>query len=286
MELDHRRNRNIITGLIALVSLFGADHHRRVVALRRVRRQLPAEGQFDAAGQGSQNEQRRQDPRASTSARSRGVELVDGRCPRHDGHQRQQQIPSRRPAIVRPKTLFGEKFVDIVPGAGEATGPLLDDECSTSATSIRGHCLGGFELEQVLGRRVSAARGRSTRPSWHRADSWPTRARPRADDQPADRQLREGSRRQRRTRRRHPQFLTDLALLSDELGHGPTTWSRGGRRPQRRPADAQRAGATSWTTVLDQTARLSSDVADVLDATTGLHAQELRRRAAEALNVL
>ncbi|MER3453466.1 MAG: hypothetical protein C4344_07540, partial [Acidimicrobiia bacterium] len=47
-------------------------------------------------------------------------------------------------ATIRPKTLFGEKFVDIDPGPRETTGPFLGDN-----GRIR-HTLGGFELERVL----------------------------------------------------------------------------------------------------------------------------------------
>jgi phospholipid/cholesterol/gamma-HCH transport system substrate-binding protein len=67
------------------------------------------------------------------------------------------KIPESATATVRAKTLFGEKFVDILPGSGEATGPFyskkgeLLDKCDKSAQPENSCTVGGFELEQVLG---------------------------------------------------------------------------------------------------------------------------------------
>src|SRR5207244_9525100 len=55
-----------------------------------------------------------------------------------------ERIPTDASATIRPKTLFGEKFVDVDPGKQEATGPYLK-----GGDRIR-HTLGGFELEEVL----------------------------------------------------------------------------------------------------------------------------------------
>jgi phospholipid/cholesterol/gamma-HCH transport system substrate-binding protein len=67
------------------------------------------------------------------------------------------QIPLTATATVRAKTLFGEKFVDIVPGAGESTGPFyskkgeLLDRCNKDEQPSKTCTTGGFELEEVLG---------------------------------------------------------------------------------------------------------------------------------------
>src|SRR4051812_31056345 len=67
------------------------------------------------------------------------------------------QIPTTATATVRPKTLFGEKFIDIDLGTGEAQGPYYShkgeflDRCDKSAQPNHSCALGGFELEQVLG---------------------------------------------------------------------------------------------------------------------------------------
>jgi phospholipid/cholesterol/gamma-HCH transport system substrate-binding protein len=58
----------------------------------------------------------------------------------HDG----DRIPVDAKATIRPKTLFGEKFVDIDPGRTEAEGPFLRDGDAIEDTQ------GGFELETVL----------------------------------------------------------------------------------------------------------------------------------------
>src|SRR5438270_8643635 len=58
----------------------------------------------------------------------------------HDG----EKVPVNASATIRPKTLFGEKFVDIEPGPNEASGPFLKNNGFIRETT------GGFELEQVL----------------------------------------------------------------------------------------------------------------------------------------
>jgi phospholipid/cholesterol/gamma-HCH transport system substrate-binding protein len=72
------------------------------------------------------------------------IRLVDGaaevKLRIHDG----EEVPTEATAVIRPKTLFGEKFVDIDPGPAEATGPYLDDGDRIEDTQ------GGFELEKVL----------------------------------------------------------------------------------------------------------------------------------------
>jgi phospholipid/cholesterol/gamma-HCH transport system substrate-binding protein len=92
--------------------------------------------------------------------RVRNVRLIDGRarvrmdikrsCGRWPWSActvpRQSRVPAAARATIRPKTLFGEKFIDIDPGETEIVGPWLTDEQSLS----RDATVGGFELEQVL----------------------------------------------------------------------------------------------------------------------------------------
>jgi phospholipid/cholesterol/gamma-HCH transport system substrate-binding protein len=101
------------------------------------------QGSFAAAGQGML-------PGSDVKIRGfnvgevKRIELVDNRAQLtlriNDG----VQVPTGSSAVVRPKTLFGEKFVDIDPGDTETTGPYLGDGGVLTQT------LGGFELEQVL----------------------------------------------------------------------------------------------------------------------------------------
>lgn len=59
--------------------------------------------------------------------------------------QGEEKIPEDARAVVRPKTLFGEKFVDIeTTPRSEEQGPFLDDGDEIADT------VGSFELEQIL----------------------------------------------------------------------------------------------------------------------------------------
>src|ERR1700757_2527686 len=72
------------------------------------------------------------------------VHLVDGEAQVNMFIHEGQKVPVNSSATIRPKTLFGEKFVDIDPGPREATGPFLKNNAFIK------HTTGGFELEQVL----------------------------------------------------------------------------------------------------------------------------------------
>ena len=76
--------------------------------------------------------------------RVRNIRLRDGRALVRLDIRKTQKVPQTAAATIRPKTLFGEKFVDVDPGTGDGTGPFLGDEGTITDT------LGGFELERVL----------------------------------------------------------------------------------------------------------------------------------------
>jgi len=76
--------------------------------------------------------------------RVRNIRLRDGRALVRLDIRNAQRLPTTSSATVRPKTLFGEKFVDIDPRGGDGTGPYLRDEATIVDT------VGGFELERVL----------------------------------------------------------------------------------------------------------------------------------------
>ncbi len=76
--------------------------------------------------------------------RVRNIRLRDGRALVRLDVKKNQRVPLSSAATIRPKTLFGEKFVDIDPGAGDGAGPYLQDEGTVVDT------VGGFELERVL----------------------------------------------------------------------------------------------------------------------------------------
>src|SRR6478672_9164578 len=100
-------------------------------------------GKFTAAGQGLQTGSDVKIHGINVGAVS-SVKLVQGEAQvnmaLHDG----EKVPTSASATIRPKTLFGEKFVDIEPGPNEAKGPFLKNNGFIKETT------GGFELERVL----------------------------------------------------------------------------------------------------------------------------------------
>lgn len=137
------RVQHILTGLIAVVVAIGATTVGIKGAFGAFEGGYELVGSFDAAGQGLL---------AGSDVKVRGVnigevasiDLVDGdallKLRIHDD----EEIPVDATATIRPKTLFGEKFVDIDPGEAEEEGPFLEDGDELQNT------LGGVELEQVL----------------------------------------------------------------------------------------------------------------------------------------
>lgn len=191
--------------------------------------------------------------------RVKSVKLVNGRARVRLEINQDEQVPVASKAVIRPKTLFGEKFVDIDPGPTEATGPYLKDEGEITDT------LGGFELERVLTdlypilKAVKpeqlatvigtlAAGGEGEGPAINRQlENFEKVARVQADHA-ADTQ----------------QFLSDLAKLADELGRRGDDIVAGARDLNvALPALNQRGD--ELTALLDQGARLAGDVADVLE---------------------
>ncbi|MEY2423952.1 MAG: phospholipid/cholesterol/gamma-HCH transport system substrate-binding protein [Acidimicrobiaceae bacterium] len=150
------RNRNVISGLIALVLLFAAIDIGVSASFGAFDDTYILKGSFDAAGQGLQK---------GSDVKIRGVnvgkvvkvDLVDGRALVTMDITASNRIPESAIATVRAKTLFGEKFVDIAPGSGEASGPFyskngeLLDKCDKNAQPEHTCTVGGFELEKVLG---------------------------------------------------------------------------------------------------------------------------------------
>ncbi|MEO7428587.1 MAG: MlaD family protein [Acidimicrobiales bacterium] len=137
------RRQHILTGAIALLLFFGAITVGVKGAFGAFGGGYELTGSFDAAGQGLL---------PGSDVKVRGVNIGEVRSIRlvhgealvtlriHDG----ERVPAAATAVIRPKTLFGEKFVDVDPGATEQRGPFLHggDEIV--------HTLGGYELEAVL----------------------------------------------------------------------------------------------------------------------------------------
>ncbi len=137
-----------LTGLIALMMFLAAvyigvlyTNGDRFQSLRSLY------ASFDAAGQGLQ---------AKSDVKIHGVtigavkfvKLVNNRALVKMEIDRSQQVPKDSVAAIKPKTLFGEKFVDIEPAntAVEVAGPFLGDGGYVAKTLPTR----GTELEDVL----------------------------------------------------------------------------------------------------------------------------------------
>ena len=165
MKLTTRR-RNIISGLCALVLMFGVTTVGVQWAFGTFDDGYRISADFAAAGQGLVQ---------GSDVKVRGldvghvdsIELRDGRAIVtmfiDEGHD----IPRDSSTFtIRPKTLFGEKFVDVILGPAEGDGPYFEDgdevprffeegepEPEGVLRDAEGRGLrsaGGFELERVL----------------------------------------------------------------------------------------------------------------------------------------
>ncbi|HEX9683685.1 MAG TPA: MlaD family protein [Acidimicrobiales bacterium] len=191
-----------------------------------------------------------------------GVRLEDGRALVRLRMQDGREVPVTTQAVVRPKTLFGEKFVDLVPGDAEGAGPFLDDGDEIVDT------IGGIELQRifddafplleaidpvelmtVLHTLAEGSRGTGeqvNRTIENFADVIDVSARHDAD-----------------TRR----FLDDFAALSTSLADAADDIVAGAR-DLNAVLPSLNARGSELSAVLDQAARLSADVADVLENNT------------------
>src|SRR5438874_576968 len=251
-----------MTGLIAL-TLFGSLTVFGVyLGSGKLSPKYHLHAKFTAAGQGLSN---------GSDVKIHGinvgqvttVHLVGGEAQvnmwLHDG----EKVPVNASATIRPKTLFGEKFVDIEPGPSEASGPFLKNNGFIKQTT------GGFELERVL------------------TDLYPILKAVRPEDVTTllDTLARSGEGLGPEVNRQivafqqisdvnvaHDadtrEFLDDLARLSDSLANSAPNLIAGSKDLNVALPDLN-SQAGNLTTVLDQLTRLSSDAADILEANRG-----------------
>lgn len=143
MNMTTERNGNMISGAVGLLIVISLMTIGIKASFGAFDGGYELRGTFAAAGQGLLS---------GSDVKIRGVNvgevsnirLVDNRALIRLRIDDGTQVPETAHAVIRPKTLFGEKFVDILPGEDELTGPYLDDGEEIVDT------LGGFELEQVL----------------------------------------------------------------------------------------------------------------------------------------
>lgn len=143
MRMTTERNRNMISGAVGLLIVISLVTIGIKASFGAFDGGYELRGTFAAAGQGLLS---------GSDVKIRGVNvgevssirLVDNRALIRMRIEDDAQVPVTSQAVIRPKTLFGEKFVDILPGDDELSGPYLDDGEEIVDT------LGGFELERVL----------------------------------------------------------------------------------------------------------------------------------------
>jgi phospholipid/cholesterol/gamma-HCH transport system substrate-binding protein len=258
VHLDDRRQ-HVLTGAIALILLVASITVGVKGAFGAFDGGYQLVGTFDAAGQGLL-------PGSDVKVKGvnigevRRIELVGGQAQVtlriHDG----QEVPEGASATIRPKTLFGEKFVDIDPDvADEGARPLRDGDVLTNTQ-------GGFELERVLADTFPllqaidpmelttvlgelAAGGDDLGPAINRTLVNADELNQVFADNAANTE----------------QFLSDLAKVSDELADQAQTILE--------VADAANVALPTLNdneddliALLQQTGRLSNDVADLLEA--------------------
>jgi phospholipid/cholesterol/gamma-HCH transport system substrate-binding protein len=249
----------IVAGLSASLFLAASTVFGVRVATGALAPRYQVEASFAAAGQGLQRDS---DVKVHgvDIGRVRGVSLVDGRALVRMDIEKGERIPAAATATIRPKTLFGEKFVDIDPGPDEQAGPFLDDEGRIEKT------VGGFELEKVLTRLYPILEAVEPEELAVVLDTLAEGGR--GQGEAVNRQIRNFAT-LADIQARHDadvrQFLDDLAALADELADRADDLVDAARDLNVALPPLNERG-DELAAVLDQAARLSTDVADVLAA--------------------
>ncbi|MFL6204763.1 MAG: MlaD family protein [Acidimicrobiales bacterium] len=253
------RRQHILTGAIAIVLALAAVTIGVKGAFGAFRGGYELVGTFDAAGQGllSGSDVK---VRGVNIGQVKSIELVDGSAEITLQIHDDEAVPEGATATIRPKTLFGEKFVDIDPDTAEPGAPALEDGDEIT------HTQGGFELERVLSDTYPLLKAIDPQELYTVIDQLAEGADGLGDE--VNRTLVNGSELSKvfaDNADNTAQLLHDLALLSEELSGQATTVLE--------IADAANVALPTLNdneddvvALLQQTSRLSSDVADLLEA--------------------
>jgi len=170
------------------------------------------------------------------------------------------EVPATTTAVIRPISIFGPKFVDLVPGRGEGQGPYLEDGDEIERTRA------SLELGDILG-EASRLLG-AVEP-----DDMTTMLHTFAEgvdglDEEMSSGITDGLRvldaTIRSTDDRH-RLLANLAVLAGHLADdGQTIVETGGNVHRSLPLLSEHED--DFAGLLDATSRLSSDLADILGA--------------------
>jgi phospholipid/cholesterol/gamma-HCH transport system substrate-binding protein len=263
-----KRIQNIISGLCAIVVLLGVSTIGVKFSFGAYDQGYELRASFDAAGQGLSH---------GSDVKIRGINighvdsihLVDGRAEVIMFIDAGHDIPRDADFAIRPKTLFGEKFVDIDPGPGEVGGEMFDPGGTLDERTVANdHAVGGIELERVLSNLYPilqaidpgelatildtlAAAGDDLGPTINRSIV------------NTDQVLAVTAARDAETR----QFLEALAQLTGELSvRAPDLIAGAEDLNAALPVLTQ--NRQSFTALLEQTERVSGQLADVLEGNT------------------
>lgn len=259
MSLTSERNRNIVSGAIGLLIVISLTTIGIKASFGAFDGGYELRGTFAAAGQGLLS---------GSDVKIRGVNvgevsnirLVDNRALIRLRIEDGTQIPATSQAVIRPKTLFGEKFIDILPGEDELSGPYLDDGDEILDT------LGGFELEQVLTDAYPVLEAVEPAELAVIIDELATGARGLGEN--VNRSIVNAATLAELgvdNDAEFRQFTTDLALLSEELDIiAPDLVA--GAQDLNVALPTLNARSAQLDEALTQAARLSADVADLLEA--------------------
>ena len=249
----------IITGLVAVLLALAAVFFGIKASSGALAPKYRVVADFSDAGQGLQ-EKSDVKIHGVNVGKVKSVRLVQGQAEVSMDIESDQKVPTASKATIRPKTLFGEKFVDIDPGAAETSGPFLADHGRIKDT------VGGFELERVLADAYPILKAIKPEDLLVVLD---TLAQAGQGEGPAINRQIGNFQKVADVSANHNadtvQFLTDLANLSDELDKRAADVI-GGAQSLNDALPVLNSRSDELSTALRQASRLSTDVADVLDA--------------------
>jgi virulence factor Mce-like protein len=259
------RRRNVLTGAISLLLVIGLGTIGIKSAFGAFDGGYQLVATFDSAGQGLIE---------GSDVKIRGinvgevdnVHLVDGRAQVRLKMKDSERVPRSAEAVVRPKTLFGEKFVDVVPGDLEGSN---DDADYYQAGDTIKKTTGGFELERVLSDAYPLLKAIDSSELFTVIDQLAKGGEGLGSS--INRQIVNsekltdiGARHDKDTQ----QFLSDLANLSDELA-GRAEDLVAGARDLNVALPVLNDRGDELEVVLEQASRLAGDLADLLEANRG-----------------
>ncbi len=174
------------------------------------------------------------------------------------------EVPETATAVIRPISIFGPKFIDLIPGRGEADGPFLGDGDEVA------HTRPALELEDILGEAhdlLAAVDPQDVTTMLHELAQGVDGLDQEMSDSITNGQTVLGAMVDSSADRR--ELLSNLALVADELADRGETVAAIGRNASRGlPVLTEHEG--DFAGLLEATSRLSTDLSDVLTANEDL----------------